>query len=73
MKLSYKCNWPRCENTKSKFVRRYDDKCRFCKLREVCREFAMNLWQRILLGYSIHLRYTVIVLQICGRKARFTG
>jgi len=26
MKLPYKCNWPRCENTKSKFVRRYDNK-----------------------------------------------
>jgi len=32
MKLLYQCNWPHCENTKTKFVCRYNDKCRFCKL-----------------------------------------
>ena len=26
MKLPYKCNWPHCENTETKFVRRYYNK-----------------------------------------------
>ena len=35
MKLPYKCNWPHCENTETKFVRRYYNKWQVLQTREI--------------------------------------